>query len=102
MEFIDFRAVEEERIERMKLDIAKTYLAVRDVLGNHPDNEPIQTLASMLGNQFRRLEEIETIPFDDRPAYLVKLEEQSFIDLLGGLLSQLFVCRDEILNSIQS
>jgi hypothetical protein len=89
MEFIDFKAFEESRIHKLKVDIAKIYPALLDVLEHFPEAETVRTLATLLANQFRRLEEIESMPFDDRPAHLVGIEEQSGISLLGGLIKEL-------------
>lgn len=89
MKFTDFKAFEESRIAQIKLEIAMVYPSVLEVLEHFPEAESIRTLATLLANQFRRLEEIEDIPFDDRPAHLVGIEEQSGISLLGGLISEL-------------
>lgn len=105
MEFVNFKAIEENRIAKLKRDVSTCFLAVRQILNDGHrglEFETLRNFSAMLVNQFERLEEIESVPFDDRPALLVEIEQRSCITVLQELLNQLFICRDAILNSVQN
>ncbi|HUP80696.1 MAG TPA: hypothetical protein VM260_19255 [Pirellula sp.] len=76
-----------------RLSVLKTYmLEVHAIAEQFAYDKTMDGFINMLSDQYRRLIEIQKIPFGDQPPALLAIEEQSFLNLLRMLNRQYSVC----------